>query len=445
MIKALESKLGYKIIFVNPASKSAARAFVVAKMSNEAGEIFYFGRYLTSSERIRQGIRTDNNMLDWDENSFESLGYYNSHKNRLSKLNLDFLPDAYKLAIKNNDWTIYDNALITGGMGGATKISKTSLLPTAVLANYVNVSPKDIAQQIEKKFGDTMPDLVEVTNLIARGTPGPWTLPKSMRGAFIKEYCEVLQPMAICSGALSVPFNASTGLITFNSGGSEKFIDSKIVVSGVDILVSTKKDKGTNSSLSGITNYFANYLDSATSADLKKYAKEIKILQIILDPASKIKPVPGNIGILRLPVLLKLQLHDGSIFNKTDAEIISKLDRTKPGALKNQGLDNPIPPDTPSNIIDIIKQTNPSPKHGPSPYYQSLYWVMSSTAELINKDPKMSELLRKVLDQANFVLVATIVSGDTFNFKTKKELVTLTPGESYHPHEAKKKLSFNVQ
>lgn len=436
---------GGTVEWMNPESRSEAGAIVSRKFTNEKNQVFYFAKFLSNNLGAFAGGHDPNNekLNRWDNNFFEKIGYITSQGNRFGKhSNQQHLKNLYKTALRTNSWDEVEKARLQIQDPIAAG-ERDSFGPKGVLTNMDNLTNSNIIQQISKKFADTRPELVAIAEMAA--TPGTtvYPVPTGMDpGIFAKSFCEILHPMAVVAGNLDLPGykgSLAGAKITFPASNSEALSDSYLMDKGIKILLSSKAGGGTRSSLGSIGEYLKQ--TKLSPQEKRQYSQQLKALDTIAKKAQK--PNPRDIGPLQIAIDLGLLADDGT------AQYIASLDPSTPQdyRLINR-KDKEIPADAPDSVVGLINAVTPS-KGGPSPYHQAIYTIMTRVVDYFNKDQKMSQLLKKVLSNANYYLINTVRApgGVAFTAKPLQEeaaQIKLSLGESYHRDHIKKKLAFEI-
>ena len=441
-IKNFENKVHSKIIWTNPEALNNARAFGVLKLVNEKNNIVYVGKLLKSNHTMIHNTKHGHDSNDSHPNKFDTsaltkLGYVYG---RTSQYDTTKLRELSNIAIRTGDWSDYESYInnpnkVTAQSGQSQQVQSQGFEPVDVLNPLTNLTRTDIVFQIEKKYQNTIASLVEVTKLIASGKSGPYPLPNMSVNKFATQFCEILQPLAIASGGLSIEdYDTKNSLLSFNSSRSEKGWDSKLTMPDGQILnVSTKRDKGFPSTLST----FDKIIDEVSPAEAKYFKNEISILKTII--ASPVTPRENNMGVLKLAADLK-------VISNSDAEYISKMytPQNARDYRATEGKDFEIPKDAPPSVINYINKGKETSRHGLHPYYNSLYYVMTMLAQKLNSNNKMKELLKNLYNKSNSVLISTVTNGNSFIFVRKNADVNITAKPGYVPDWANKMLSFYV-
>lgn len=236
-----------------------ARAFGIAHFVDAANKDYYIGRYFRKIDPIRS------------KNSFSND-----------------LPGGFKLQTK------------------AAKKEATGYKPSEVLTKLDNLTPQDLAQQIQQRFG-TNSDEARAVDIFMRSTSYPILLPLGNMNfeAFTNYFCEMLQPMALVMGKKTTGKASSaedkflteggysTCRITFNASVSGGLTDSELTNPVGQIMgVSSKAKDGAKASARNLVEKIEEMQqDPDGSRLLRKYKKTVDIMRTVTEGST-----PGSLN-----------------------------------------------------------------------------------------------------------------------------------------------------
>ena len=168
--------------------------------------------------------------------------------------------------------------------------------PTDVLSKLDNLSPQDILQQIQAKFGADS-DEVRATETFMSANSYPITIPLGSMNytAFTNYFCEMLQPMALVMGKKTTgkakdaadkfltKGSYTTCSITFGGSKIGGLTDSTLINPAGQIMgLSSKAEAGAKASAKNLMDKIIEMRSDPDGAKLiKKYAKEISLMEIV--------------------------------------------------------------------------------------------------------------------------------------------------------------------
>jgi hypothetical protein len=419
------SGAGGHIIWTNPAGKNTARAFAVTNVHNEKGDRFWIGKYMTNTKREYTGssYHNDDSMSTFDTSVMQNLGYVLSDGRTLRNRGQEHLDKPSKNALKTNKWDEYNKFISDPNQNTTTPKSENSNLePSSVLNPLTDLSLTDIVNQVTNKFANVNQSLIDITNIIASGKAGPYLLPEGIgKNAFTVQFCEILQPMALVSGAVKINNkDLVNSTISYNSSKIGKLGDSVINNSNEKIIVSSKKETGSASSLDGLN----QYVNRLSPEEKNQYKTELELLKYLTEVKD---PIPTQLGPLKVAVYFNL-------LSPSDATFISNLDHLEPAKyLARNNKQKTLPDNASDNIKELLIKSGDPDRSGPSPYHQILKYLMNQIASLLNNDNKFQSLLNLLLEKGNVILMSTIVKGNQFNFehKTQAKLNAMAYNKNY--------------
>lgn len=417
---------GTNIIWTNPSNKNTAKAFAVTNVHNEQGDRFWIGKYMTNTKREYSGssYHNDDSMSTFDTSVMQNLGYVLSDGRTLRNRGQEHLDEPSKKALRTNNWDEYNKFINDPNQNTAspTKPTNANLEPSSVLNPLTDLSLTDIVNQITNKFTNVNQSLIDITDTIARGNKGPYPLPEGIgKKAFTVQFCEILHPMALVSGAVKINNrNLVNSTITYNASKTGKLGDSIINAGKEKIIVSSKQETGTPSSLDGLN----QYVDKLSTEEQNQYKTELELLKYLTEVKD---PTPAQLGPLRVAVYFKL-------LSLSDATFISKLDHLEPAKyIARNNKQKTLPNNAPEKVKELLIKSGDPDSSGPSPYHQILRYLMIQIAHLLNTDNKFQSLLTLLLDKGNVILMSTRTAGNQFYFehKTQAKLNAMAYSKNY--------------
>ena len=448
-IKEFERSRG-KIYWTNEKERNNARAFGVLELVNEKNKTVYVGKLLPSTDLMYQTrppyVHDKNDSVPgmFDTAALTKLGYVYG-RSKTTTYDKTKLRNLSNTAIATGDWSAYEdyirnpNKVTTqpdqSKIGQSKSAQSHGFEPADILNPLTNLTVSDVVSQIERKYQNTIPSLVEVTKLVASGKPGPYPLPDMEVNKFATQFCEILQPLAIASGGLPIEgYDTKNSLLTFNASRSAKGWDSKLTMTtGKELNVSTKNNVGFNSTIAT----FDKFIDKLSTSEEKSFKNEIETLKTLM--VAPIKPNKENMGLLKLAADLK-------VISYSDAKYIANLytNLNTGDQRRTHGKEFEMPSDAPESVINYIIKGKGDSVHGLHPYHNALYYVMTMLAKKLNENSKMKELLKLLYNQSNSVLISTIIDRNSFRFVRKNADINITAKPGYVSDAATKRLGFHI-
>jgi len=414
------------IIWTNSSDKNKARAFAVTNVHNNQGDRFWIGKFMTNTKREYSGAsyHNDDTMSTFDTSIMQNLGYVLSDGRTLRNRGQEHLDKPSKNALSTNNWDEYTKLINDPNKNTvpSTKSENSNLEPSSILNPLTDLSLTDIVNQVTNKFTNVNQALIDITDTIARGSKGPYSMPEGIgKKAFTVQFCEILHPMALVSGAVKINNkNLTNSTITYNASKIGKLGDSVINADKEKIIVSSKQETGTPSSLDGLN----QYVDRLSNEEKNQYKTELELLKYLTEVKD---PTPTQLGPLKVAVYFKL-------LSLSDATFVSKLDHLEPAKyIARNNKQKTLPDNAPDKVKELlIKSGNPD-NSGPSPYHQILRHLMIQIAHLLNNDNKFQSLLTLLLDKGNVILMSTKTLGNQFYFehKTQAKLNAMAYNKNY--------------
>jgi hypothetical protein len=215
------------------------------------------------------------------------------------------------IRIENN----FPNQL-PGGYTLQTKVAQKEIAgykPTDVLTKLDNLSPQDILQQVQAKFGLDSSES-NATEIFMSATSYPVTIPLGTMNytAFTNYFCEMLQPMALVLGKKTAGEGAqaekewlsqggyASCRITFGGSKIGGLTDSTLINPAGQVMgLSSKAEAGAKASAKNLMDKIVEMRSDPTGQKiLQKYSKEISLMEIVTSGST-----PGS---LETAVLAKI-------------------------------------------------------------------------------------------------------------------------------------------
>lgn len=224
---------------------------------------------------------------------------------------------------------------LPGGFRLQTAVAKKEAAgykPTDVLSKLDNLSPEDILQGIQARFG-VESDEARATEVFMKSTSYPMRLPLGNMNfdAFTNYFCEMLQPMALVMGkptggeakkAEKDWLNQggyTTCRISFGASKIGGLTDSTLTNPAGQVMgLSSKAEKGAKASAKNLTDKIDEMKSDPNGQKiLNKYAKDIELIRMVTSGSTP--------GVLDTAVLAKIITAD-------EADQIMKIRKLPPGS-----------------------------------------------------------------------------------------------------------------
>lgn len=375
------------------------QAFALAHFVDAANQDYYFGRYFRQISPNRTENRFPND-----------------------------LPGGYRLQTKT-----------------AVK-ERAGYKPTDILTTLDGLTPDDILNQVEAKFGASSAEATAM-QLFMSADKFPLTIPAKGINftAFTNYFCEMLQPMALVmnkplrgnAAAAESKFLSEGGysdcLISFGISQTAGLVDSVLTnSSGQTIGVSSKAKGAAKASAKNLQDKITEMNSDPNGRKiLKKYQKETNIIQAISQG--------GYV--------------DGPLDLAVDFGIIKPQDKQQVKALKGKGQEWNI--DTlPGNLQKLYQDRSSADPQRIVPFYHMLAAIAHKVADHVNKNTQFSKAASEILNYGAFVQAYTSArpSGDnivldTFEVRYPSTAVTnvmLRADKTYYSTGNKGNLTFQI-
>ena len=298
------------------------------------------------------------------------------------------------------------------GLPGFKFTSKSStklvsgLTPQDILTTQENLTPEQVVEQIEVKFGRDHP-LSELAHRVSAGDAFPISIPKLVDIPFVafRDYfCELLHPIALMRG--TAKGNAAEAedlflgdggyadcLISFGTSKTEGLSDSILINSeGRSVKVSSKGGVGAEASVRNLIEAVDELAISGNSRLKNKHSDSIKTVRIVKNAGAK--RAPGELAVIY------------GIISEEEASMVEDLQR-----LENQGLVNYSTAIHSQYLSKRLKRIYAEREPNSTAEASAFYHMVASIAHLvsarINKDGKFSDAAADILNHAALVQVYT--------------------------------------
>ena len=204
--------------------------------------------------------------------------------------------------------------------------------PTDVLSKLDNLSPADILQGIQARFG-VESDEARATEAFMKSRSGTMRLPLGNMNfdAFTNYFCEMLQPMALVMGKTTVgeadkaekdwlsQGGYTTCKISFGASKTGGLTDSTLTnPAGQTLGISTKAEKGAKASAKNLTDKIDEMKSDPNGQKiLNKYGKDIELIRMVTSGSTP--------GVLETAVFAK-------IITPEEAQQIMAIRKLPPGS-----------------------------------------------------------------------------------------------------------------
>jgi hypothetical protein len=353
-----------------------ARAFGIAHFVDAANKDYYIGRWFRRIDPIRS------------KNNFPND-----------------LPGGFKLQTK------------------AAKKEATGYKPSEVLTKLDDLTPQDIAQQIQQRFGPDS-DEARAVDIFMRSSSYPIMIPLGNMNfeAFTNYFCEMLQPMALVqgkrvTGAASKAESKfltqggySTCNITFNEGVSGGLFDSFLTnPAGQTMGLSSKAKDGAKASARNLVEKIEEMeKDPDGQRLLSKYKKTVDVMRTVTEGST-----PGSLNTAVL------------------AGIISPKERDQIMALRDMGEgEDPVGTGRLTKRLEQMYRERKS--RDPSatvPFFHIRAAVAIKVADWVNENTDFSKVAAEILNWGAFIQVYTRAS-------QASDQIRLEPFNVIYPSEA---------
>ena len=353
-----------------------ARAFGIAHFTDAANQDYYIGRWFRKIDPIRS------------KNNFPND-----------------LPGGFKLQTK------------------AAKKEATGYKPSEVLTKLDNLTPRDIAQQIQQRFGADS-DETRAVDIFMRTTNYPIMIPLGGMNfeAFTNYFCEMLQPMALVMGKKTTGKASkaedkfltqggySTCRITFNEGVSGGLTDSELDnPAGQTMGISSKAKDGAKASARNLVEKIEEMeKDPDGSRLLRRYKKTVDVMRTVTEGST---PGPLNTAVM--------------------AGIISPKEREQILGLRDMGEgEDPVGTGRLTKRLEQMYRERKSRDPGKTvPFFHIRAAVANKVASWVNENTDFSTVAAEILNWGAFIQVYTRASqaGDD---------IRLEPFDVIYPSEA---------
>ena len=284
----------------------------------------------------------------------------------------------------------------------AAKKEQSGLSPLDLLTNRDLLTVPDVMNQLAQKLGTNNP-LYAVAHKIAVGAPLPieFDKPEGVEFTAFRDYfCEILQPIALQKGqfkgnAMEAANRFLDGtfektLITFGSTKTGGLTDSVLTnESGKTLLISSKGGKGAEASAKNLYDEVEKLkTNSSGQKFLKKYAKEVKLLDDIV-----------NAGMHNSP--LKLAVDEGLLDDKEAEQVralrnLPKIDMANVGGLNLS-----------AKLKSLAKSRDTDNPESVNIYYHLIASIAHKVAEHINKTTNFPKAAADILNNGALIQVYT--------------------------------------
>ena len=306
---------------------------------------------------------------------------------------------------------------------------QSGLMAKDVLTTFEKLTPETLLNQIEAKFGKTVPVLVEIMkDTIKAGypnNPNGYDIPESLMKGVIIYYAELLHPIALIGNPIGLDpsGNAVEGIrkitgekeipssarIEFSTSATEGSYDSRIVLpGGKTVYISSKESNSSTGGKASSGNLLKMYSEFEDKTIFDSYTKEISYLKIIQD-----NKAPE--GALLLAKSLE-------IIDSKEFETLTKMDR------------NIVDDDaTAKNLLSPrlqeyrklkgVKQETLSQEGKVKLFFRVLRSIASLAVDNINTKTKFSEFACTLVNSSTVQLYTTYTkTGNNIKFKPWKNV-----------------------
>lgn len=315
---------------------------------------------------------------------------------------------------------------LPGGFKLQTKAAKkeaTGYKPSEVLTKLDNLTPRDIAQQIQQRFGADS-DEAQAVDIFMRTTNYPIMIPLGGMNfeAFTNYFCEMLQPMALVMGKKTTGKASkaedkfltqggySTCRITFNEGVSGGLTDSKLDnPAGQTMGISSKAKDGAKASAKNLVDKIADMeKDPDGQKLLGQYKKTVDIMRTVTSGSTP-----------------------GSLNTAVIAGIIDTAERDQILQLRDMGQgENPVGTGRLSRRLEQMYQARKSKDPARTvPFYHIRAAIANKVADWVNNNTDFSAVASIILNWGAFIQVRTLAEQQGNN-------IILKPFDVIYPSEA---------
>lgn len=356
-------------------SPRGSLAFGIAHFTGEDGRDYYVGRYFKSISPVRTDNRFPND-----------------------------LPGGFRLQT------------------GAARKERSGYKPTDVLTRLNDLTPDDIAAQIESKFGIGS-DEAKAVRLFMAAESFPVTVPAGQMNfaAFTNYFCEMLQPMALVLGkpttgnadeAESIYFGTqgyTTCKITFGAGKTAGLVDSTLTnPEGKEIGLSSKAKAGAKASARNLLDKVDELKGTDAGRDLlSQYPEAIRVLETV------------SLGYDEGPLTLAVEF---GIISEEEKQQVKSLRKLGPQNIIGTGRIS-------SNLEKLYQQRKTKDPAAAVPFYHLLAAVAYRVADYVNDKTDFGAAASSILNHGAFIQVYT-------NARQKGTDIVLDKFEVKYPSEA---------
>ena len=296
---------------------------------------------------------------------------------------------------------------LPGGYKLQTKVAQKEAAgykPTDVLSNLNNLTPQDILEQIETKFGAES-DEANAAKIFIQADSYPIRIPLGRMNftAFTNYFCEMLQPMALVLGKSTTGSaqkaadkfltegGYNTCRITFGGSKIGGLTDSTLINPAGQIMgLSSKAEGGAKASAKNLMDKIAEIKQDPDGKQfLDKYASEISLINIITQGST--------LGPLHTAILAK-------IITPEEAEQVMALKATPEGTSV----------DDIENLSDRLREKYKSRKardpRAVIPFYHLRAVIAGEVADWVNKNTNFGKAAAEILNWGAFIQVYTHAS-----------------------------------
>jgi len=316
--------------------------------------------------------------------------------------------------------------VLPGGYKLQTKVAQKEAAgykPTDVLTDLIDLSPTDILQQIETKFGADSAE-ANATKIFMSSNSYPIRIPLGGMNytAFTNYFCEMLQPMALVMGKKTngsakeaasewlTKGGYNTCTITFGSSKIGGLTDSTLINPAGQVMgLSSKAENGAKASAKNLMEKVSEMKQNPNGQKiLKKYAKEVSLLEILTEGST-----PGALNGAVVAKIITPQEKEQILALKNQpegAQVIGKK-------LLSKGLEKKYAERKARDPAAII------------PFYHIRAAIANEVADWVNNNTDFGKAAAEILNWGAFIQVYTHAS-------QKGEEIVLEPFDVVYPSTA---------